>query len=117
MPDSLGSQVHQVRRMRGLSLKTAAEPAGISPAYLQKLERDEVKKPSPHVLHALAQVLQVPYETLMQLAGYIVPRAQNRGEPASLLAYALSSEELTEEEMEVLARYLRWYRDDKAKNG
>ena len=112
---SLGAQLHDVRRLKALSLKAVAEPAGISAAYLQKLERDEVKRPSPHVLHALADVLQVPYAGLMEAAGYFVPAAdEKKVQPGSVLAYALSSEQITDDEAEVLARYLRWYRNEQA---
>jgi HTH-type transcriptional regulator, competence development regulator len=115
---SLGTQLHEVRKMRNWSLKAVAEPAGISAAYLQKLERDEVKQPSPHVLHALAGVLKLPYENLMELAGYVVPAGDKRKvKPGSVLAYALSSEDITEDEAEALARYLRWFREDRAHSG
>ena len=115
---SLGAQLHEVRKMRNLSLKAAAEPAGISPAYLQKLERDDVKRPSPHVLYALGDVLNVPYERLMELAGYVVPLADKKKvKPGSVLAYALSSEDISEEEAEALARYLSWYRSEQAQTG
>lgn len=115
---SLGTQLHEVRKMRNWSLKAVAEPAGISAAYLQKLERDEVKRPSPHVLHALADVLNVPYEKLMELAGYVFPAGDKRKvKPGSVLAYALSSEDISEDEAEALARYLRWYREDRAHSG
>lgn len=109
----MGAQLHEVRKLKNLSLKAAAEPAGISAAYLQKLERDEVKRPSPHVLYALAEVLDVPYGRLMELAGYVVPAADEaKVKPGSVLAYALSGQDITDEEAEVLARYLRWYRDE-----
>jgi transcriptional regulator with XRE-family HTH domain len=115
---SLGAQLHEVRKLKNLSLKGAADPAGISAAYLQKLERDEVKRPSPHVLYALAGVLSVPYERLMELAGYVVPTAdKTKVKPGSVLAYALSSEDLSEDEAEALARYLRWYRNEQAPAG
>lgn len=112
---SLGAQLHEVRRLKEKSLKAVAEPAGISAAYLQKLERNEVKRPSPHVLHALAGVLGVPYMKLMEAAGYIVPTAdEKKVKPGSVLAHALSSEDVTDEEAEALARYLRWYRTEQA---
>lgn len=112
---SLGAQLHDVRRFKEKSLKAVAEPAGISAAYLQKLERNEVKRPSPHVLHALAEVLEVPYMTLMEAAGYVVPAAdEKRVNPGSVLAHALSSEDITNDEAEVLARYLSWYRSEQA---
>jgi transcriptional regulator with XRE-family HTH domain len=112
---SLGAQLHEVRRLKKKSLKAVAEPAGISAAYLQKLERDEVKRPSPHVLHALSEVLEVPYMALMEAAGYVVPSAdQKKVKPGSVLAHALSSENVTDDEAEALARYLRWYRNEQA---
>jgi HTH-type transcriptional regulator, competence development regulator len=112
---TLGEQLREVRGLRKLSLKSVADPAGISTAYLQKLERDEVKSPSPHVLHRLAEVLRVPYPRLMELAGYVVPIAgAARAEPQNLLAHALSSEELSDDEQRELARYLSWYRHNRA---
>jgi len=38
---------------------------------LSQLENGRVTKPSPHILHALATVYRVPYETLMERAGYV----------------------------------------------
>jgi transcriptional regulator with XRE-family HTH domain len=112
----LGDQLHGVRKLRGLSLKATAEPAGISPAYLQKLERGLVKSPSPNVLLRLGEVLNVPYATLMEAAGYMVPEGdKDRAAPAGVLSYALSSERLTDDEADALARYLSWYRDDRAR--
>lgn len=112
---ALGEQLLGVRKLRGLSLKAAAEPAGISPAYLQKLERGQVKSPSPNVLFRLGEALNVPYATLMEAAGYVVPSGdKKRAAPARVLSYALSSEKLTDDEADALARYLSWYRDDRA---
>ncbi len=109
---TLGEQLHQVRGIREMSLKAVADAADISTAYLQKLERDEVKTPSPHILYRLADALRVPYTQLMTLAGYVVPAAGNDQEPEAqgLLAHALSSQELTDDEQRELARYLAWYR-------
>ena len=67
----LGARLAERRRERGGSLKVVADAAHISTAYLQKLERCEVKAPSPHVLRALANALEVPYGELMALAGYL----------------------------------------------
>src|SRR5688572_21831991 len=111
----LGAELRAVREFKGLSLAAVAEPAGISATYLQKLERGEVEAPSPHRLHALAEVLDISYTKLMELAGYIVPSANgdSRGD-VSLLAQALSAEELTEEELADLAEYLAFRRQREA---
>ncbi len=63
-------------------------------------------------------MLDVPYADLMRLANYIVPRDAKRPEPqdVNLLAHALNTKEfegLSAEELEELARYLRWYRHDR----
>jgi transcriptional regulator with XRE-family HTH domain len=111
-PSELGARVKEVREMRNLSLRQAADAAGISSAYLHKIERGEVKAPSPHMLHALSEALNVPYSTLMQLAGYIVPAGSGDEDRPNLLAHALSSEELTDDEASALANYLSWYRHE-----
>jgi transcriptional regulator with XRE-family HTH domain len=103
-PGQLGEQLQVVRKMRSLSLAAAAKPAGISATYLQKLERGEVKEPSPRVLHGLSQALEVPYERLMELAA-----------DTNVLGFALSSERLSEDESTALAEYLAWYRYDRDK--
>jgi len=108
----LGAHLRHKRELRGKSLNAIASAASISAAYLQKLEAGGVKQPSPNVLHQLAQALELDYAELMRLAGYIVPgdargtRRRRRNE----LTYALSSEELTDDEGKELARYLEWYR-------
>ena len=105
---SLGVALKRAREVRGLSAVDAARAAGISQAYLSKLESDSVKKPSPHVLHQLSEALTVPYADLMRLSGYLVPgetepTASNSGS-AALFA------ELTDDEREELLEYLAWYR-------
>lgn len=115
--EELGARLRQVRAMRGWSLRDTAEKADISPAYLQKLESGRVQSPSPHMLHSLATELRVPYSTLMELAGYVFPAGTEAHETlpnTSPLAYALSSEDLSDDEAEALAQYLAWYRSQQA---
>lgn len=105
----LGRTLKSVREMLGKSLKGVAEPAGISPAYLVKLERGEVTSPSPHVLHRLAAVLGVAYLELMRLAGYVVPEAE--GNRTGALAQALSSTNLSDDEAKAVSAFLQMYRN------
>ena len=116
MADSLGNRLTNVRKMRKLSLKRAADAAEISTAYLQKLEHGQVQTPSPNILYRLSQTLRVPYAELMKLAGYVVPKSSARRTPVGggLLGHALRNEDLTEDEAEALTRYLDWYRHDNA---
>ena len=108
MTGELGQELRNVRRTLGLSLKAAAEPAGISATYLQKLETGEVKTPSPNVLHRLSGALNVPYADLMELAGYVVP---GRGEmAANPFEHALSASDLTAEERSAVAAFIGYLR-------
>lgn len=98
-----------VRELKEKSLKAVAEPAGISAAYLLKLEKGQVTSPSPHVLHGLAEQLGIPYLDLMRLVGYVVP--DTTGERVGALAHALSAEDLTEEEARAVAAFLKTLRN------
>jgi transcriptional regulator with XRE-family HTH domain len=108
MPPSLGTVLKQAREVRELSAIEGARAAGISAAYLSKLENGAVKRPSPHVLHQLSEALAVPYAELMRLTGYRVP-----GEPAATTPQTVSAAlfaDLTDEERDELLEYLAWYR-------
>jgi transcriptional regulator with XRE-family HTH domain len=113
---TLGSELARVRALRGKSLKTVADAATMSPTYLQRLERDEIKTPSPNKLHALSKTLDIPYSDLMRLAGYVIPGAKSAGgaqDECRPLANAFFSEDLTDEEVAVLTEYLAFHRSRK----
>ena len=108
MAPSFGSILRRAREVRQLSAVDAARAAGISAAYLSKLESDAVKRPSPHVLHQLSAALAVPYAELMRLCGYPVPNEtdQATGDTVGAALFA----DLTDDEREELLEYLAWYR-------
>ena len=111
MTGELGQELRNVRRTLGLSLKSAATPAGISATYLQKLETGEVKNPSPNVLYGLSGTLNVPYPDLMELAGYVVPdRREMAGSPFD---HALSASDLTTDERNAVASFIRYLRAER----
>lgn len=105
---SFGAIVKQAREVRELSAVDAARAAGISAAYLSKLENDAVKRPSPHVLLQLSEALAVPYAELMRLSGYRVPGEMDDN-PTVTVAAALFAD-VTDDEREELLEYLAWYR-------
>jgi transcriptional regulator with XRE-family HTH domain len=111
LASSFGAVLKRAREVRELSAGDAARAAGISAAYLSKLESDAVKRPSPHVLHALSEALSLPYADLMRLSGYRVPGDVDGGTvvPAQTVGLALFSD-LTDDEREELLEYLAWYR-------
>ncbi len=108
MGSSFGAVLKQAREVRELSAVDTARAAGISAAYLSKLENDAVKKPSPPVLHQLSEALAVPYAELMRLSGYRVP-GESGAKTADSVSAALFAD-LTDDEREELLEYLAWYR-------
>ena len=108
MASSLGAVLRQAREVRRLSAVDVARAAGISGAYLSKLENEGVKKPSPPVLLQLSEALAIPYADLMRLCGYRVPgvEAVSPVVPVSAAFFA----DVTDEEREELVKYLAWYR-------
>jgi transcriptional regulator with XRE-family HTH domain len=108
-PAELGTLLADLRAAKGLSLREVEEATNkaVSNAYLSQLEHGKIKKPSPNVLHSLAEVYVVPYEALMEKAGYLLP-SEGGGRRARLKAFAI--DDLTAEEEEELLKYLAFLR-------
>jgi len=118
----LGDKLRTVRQLRVLSLAGVAQRAKISATYLQKLEAGRVGSPSPRVLLRLAEVLDVSYANLMELAGYLFPSSETvaagRGSTnrnVGLVEQALSNEELTEEEQRAVVAFIAYLKDQRPK--
>jgi len=109
-PAELGVLLADLRRVKGLSLRDVEDATGkaVSNAYLSQLENGKIRKPSPDVLHTLSGVYGVPYETLMEKAGYLLPSDQKGGHRRRLAAFAI--DDLTAEEEEELLKYLAFLR-------
>ena len=108
MAESIGTVLKQAREVRSLSAVDTARAAGISAAYLSKLENDAVKRPSPHVLHQLSEALAVPYAELMRLSGYRIPDESTTSVTDTVGAALFAG--ITEDERDELLEYLAWYR-------
>ena len=109
MAPAIGTVLRQARQVRELTAIEAARSAGISPAYLSKLENGAVKRPSPHVLHQLSEALSIPYAELMRASGYRVPGDSGATQATESVGAALFVD-LSEDEREELLEYLAWYR-------
>jgi transcriptional regulator with XRE-family HTH domain len=125
-PQSLGEYLANIRAIRRLKLREVekATDGAVSNAYLSQLETNKIARPSPNVLHALAMVYVVPYETLMQKAGYISPVSEApdvlRGAtetPRHGRAATFADKNLTQEEEENLLEYLAFLRSRRGKSG
>ena len=108
----LGRYLKSVRMGSRMTLRDVEEATGkeVSNAYLSQLESGKIAKPSVNVLYALATSLNVPYETLMERAGYIVPTSQA---PKQGKATTYSIDNLTADEEKELLDYLTYIRSKK----
>lgn len=67
---TLARYVATRREAIGLSVRTAAEHAGIDPTYWWKLEAGRYERPDPRYLKAIAGALDVPLRELYAIVGY-----------------------------------------------
>ena len=109
-PAELGALLADLRAAKGLSLREVGEATGkaVSNAYLSQLENGRIGKPSPNVLHSLAEVYAVSYEALMDKAGYLLPANNGSGQRKRLAAFAI--DDLTADEEEELLKFLAFLR-------
>ncbi len=76
--DSFGVYLRRLRESKGLSLRQAANDAGVSSEYLSQIEGEKRGKrktgehfaPHPQILKQLAEVYHVPAQDLFERAGF-----------------------------------------------
>jgi len=106
---TLGTYVKSLRDAKALSLRDVEEKSGISNAFVSQIESGKVKHPSPIMLYKLAATYGVPYEALMERAGYPVPESNlPAGRFASVVFHRLGK--ITEDEEQSLLDYLSFLR-------
>ena len=112
---ALGLLLADLRVAKGFSLRQVEQATDreVSNAYLSQLEQGKIQQPSPSILHRLAAVYAVPYEALMEKAGYLLPSTDgdSSGRRQRLAAFAI--DDLTAEEEEELLKYLAFIRSRK----
>jgi transcriptional regulator with XRE-family HTH domain len=111
MANRLGSFLAKARSATGKSLRTVERETGISNAYLSQLETGKIRTPAPQNLHRLAENYRVPYELLMELAGFPVPDTS-----AALSTSASANGRIgpvSPDEEEALVEYLHFIRSRK----
>lgn len=110
----LAGLLREARAMCGLSVRSAAAQARISPTYLSNLETATIKDPSPRILYQLAEAYKdsgTSYGDLMRAAGYVLPGPETNEAVIHALDVALRTRSpLTEDERAALLEYLEWYR-------
>jgi transcriptional regulator with XRE-family HTH domain len=122
---SLGGLLKELREANKLTLREMEKLTGISNAYLSQVENGQIKKPSPNYLFKISEVLNYPYESLMERAGHVVPKnreissesqsIKQSSEQSKAIAIFSSIRNLTEEEAEALVEFLNWRRSRQEK--
>jgi len=112
---SLGEELKRLRALKGWSLRQVEERTkeNVSNSYLSQLENGSVKEPSPNVLFELAKVYGVPYPALMELAGYVVPNAKNKGTSNGSIAF--NALDLSPDEERMVLDFIQFQRQQKQK--
>lgn len=72
---TVGYVLQQARLEAGYTIKVLAQMAGVQASQIAKLEHDQVQKPNPGHLAALAGPLGLSVYTLYKAAGYPTPAA------------------------------------------
>ncbi|MHA2315854.1 MAG: helix-turn-helix domain-containing protein [Candidatus Hermodarchaeia archaeon] len=110
----LGKYLKEARRKKNITLRVAERLTGISNAYLSQLENGRISKPSPSILHKLADCYGVSYDRLMRLCGYPSPKTSKEVLSAS---FRLEDRfgDVTEDEVEKLEEYLEFLRSRRTK--
>ncbi len=118
MNKKLAEELRRTRETKGFSLREVEKVTKISNAYLSQLEHGNASNPSPKILHKLADFYNVPYESLMDAAGYLInePKTNKKaGWRPSAKQAALMSEDLNDAEYKLLIQYIDFLRSQRKK--
>lgn len=108
MSNRLAEELQRIRRIKGLSLRDIERETKISNAYLSQLERGEATNPSAQKLYKLAKFYEVPYELLLEWAGYTsMEKGANK---FGAVEVALMSAKLDTDEQEKVLEYIEFLR-------
>lgn len=107
---TLGQFLAELRQGRGLTFRDLEEGSGISNGYLNLLEHDRIKRPSPETLFKLANFFGVPFSSMMKLAGYPTEESGDSGKDRNRELATSVLEGLTGEELERVRDFVGYLR-------
>lgn len=113
---TLGQYLASIRNDRDLSQRDVEKATNkvVSNAYLSQIETDQIKRPNPNILHALAELYAVSYEDLMERAGFVVPtRSRRSAQQRHGRVATFADHNLTNEEEAELVKFLGYLRSKK----
>lgn len=110
---TLGQYLASIRADRKMTLREVEEATNkqVSNAYLSQIETGKIQKPSPNILHALAELYAISFESLMDMAGYFVAKREEGQRHGRIATFA--EHHLTPDEEVELTQYLEFMRNRK----
>lgn len=114
----LGEFLMSLRQRSGFTLRQVEEATGkrVSNAYLSQIEKGKIAQPSPNILFALSEIYSVPYDELMEMAGYISARGSLQSNKESAVV-TNSLGPMSKDEEQQLLKYLAFLRSTGGKKG
>ena len=112
MKPTLGQYLAAIRTDRQMTLREVEEATSkrVSNAYLSQIENDKIRKPSPNILHSLAEIYAISFENLMDKAGYLMPSTRHSDDERHGRVATFAEYNLTDEEESELLQYLQFLR-------
>lgn len=112
MNPTLGRYLASIRIDRKMTLREVEEATQkrVSNGYLSQIENDRIRKPSPNVLHSLAEIYSISFENLMDRAGYLMSSTGRSDEKRHGRVATFAEYNLTEEEESELLQFLQFIR-------
>ena len=104
----LGAFIKEKREFRDFSIRKLAELADISHTEIKRIEDGVRKQPSPQVLRSIATALNVSYEEIMAVAGYI-----DTPQKSVVAASINEDEDLTEDERAKVKEYIAFIKSQR----
>lgn len=77
--------IKMTRKERGKTLIQLAEESGLSYSMLYRIEDGALDKPHPDHLKVLSKPLNISYESMMQIAGYLPKKSDKKTQALPLL--------------------------------
>ena len=112
---TLGKYLASIRVDRKMTLRNVEEATNkqVSNAYLSQIENEKIRKPSPNILNALAELYGISFEKLMEMAGYFTSDTKRADSERHGRVATFAEHNLTTQEEAELIEYLQFIRSRK----
>ncbi len=112
---TLGKYLASIRTDRKMTLRQVEEATNkqVSNAYLSQIENDKIQKPSPNIIHSLAELYGISFEKLMEMAGYLMSSTKRTDDERHGRVATFAEHNLTPEEESEMIQFLQFMRGRK----